>query len=74
MKTSDKYHKWVEWSEEDQVYIGKCPDLITGIHGDDPVSVFRELNEIVADVIEHFHSSGRPLPTERVRPMMEVSA
>ena len=36
MKTSDRYHKWVEWSEEDQVYIGKCPDLITGIHGDDP--------------------------------------
>jgi predicted RNase H-like HicB family nuclease len=74
MKTSDKYHKWVEWSEEDQVYIGKCPDLITGIHGDDPVRVFRELNEVVEDVIEHFHSAGRPLPTERVRPMMEVSA
>lgn len=74
MKTSDKYHKWVEWSEEDQVYIGKCPDLITGIHGDDPVSVFRELNEVVEDVIKHFQSSGRPLPAERVRPMMEVSA
>lgn len=74
MKTSDKYHKWVEWSEEDQVYIGKCPDLITGIHGDDPVSVFRELNEVVEDVIAHFQSAGRPLPAERVRPMMEVSA
>ena len=74
MKTSDKYHKWVEWSEEDQVYIGKCPDLITGIHGDDPVNVFRELNEVLEDVIEHFHSAGRPLPAERVRPMMEVSA
>jgi predicted RNase H-like HicB family nuclease len=74
MKTSDKYHKWVEWSEEDQIYIGKCPDLITGIHGDDPVSVFRELNEVVEDVIAHFQSVGRPLPAERVRPMMEVSA
>lgn len=31
MKTIEKYHKWVEWSEEDQVYIGKCPDLFTGI-------------------------------------------
>jgi hypothetical protein len=31
MKESDQYHKWVEWSEEDQAYIGKCPDLITGI-------------------------------------------
>ena len=37
MKESDQYHKWVEWSEEDQTYIGKCPDLITGIHGDDPI-------------------------------------
>ena len=40
MKMSDKYHKWVEWSEEDQVYIGKCPDLITGIHGNDPQQVY----------------------------------
>lgn len=24
-KTSDKYHKWVEWSEENQTYLGKCP-------------------------------------------------
>jgi hypothetical protein len=74
MKTSDRYHKWVEWSEEDQVYIGKCPDLITGIHGDDPVSVYRELNEVVEDVIKHFNLTGRQLPSERVRPMMEVSA
>jgi len=34
MKTGDQYHKWVEWSEEDQTYIGKCPDLISGIHGE----------------------------------------
>jgi hypothetical protein len=32
MKKSDQYHKWVEWSEEDQIYIGKCPGVITGIH------------------------------------------
>ena len=37
MKASDQDHKWVEWSEEDQTYIGKCPDLLPGIHGDDPV-------------------------------------
>ena len=28
MKKSDQYHKWAEWSEEDQVYIGKCPDVL----------------------------------------------
>ncbi len=73
MRTIDEYLRWVEWSEEDQVYIGKCPDLITGIHGDDPVQVYRELNEVVQEVIDEFERSGRPLPVPRTRPMMEVS-
>ena len=34
MKPSDQYHKWIEWTEEDQIYIGKCPDFISGIYGD----------------------------------------
>ncbi len=73
MKTSDKYHKWVEWSEKDQVYIGKCPDLITGIHGDDPKQVYRDLCEVVEDVIQHFISENRPLPLPQVRPMRDVA-
>jgi hypothetical protein len=73
MKTIDEYHRWVEWSDEDQVYIGRCPDLITGIHGDDPIQVYRELGEVVQDVIDHFHAAGKPLPLPRTRPMMEVS-
>ena len=72
MKTIDRYHKWVEWSEEDQVYVGKCPDLITGIHGDDPQQVYGDLCEVVEDVVQHFQSAGRPLPTPRIRPMQEV--
>ena len=50
MRLSDRYHKWVEWSEEDAVYLGKCPDLITGIHVDDPVKLYAELHEVVEDV------------------------
>jgi hypothetical protein len=73
MKDFDKYHKWVEWSDEDQVYIGKCPDLITGIHGDDPVALYGELCEVVQDVINHFKAEGRVLPPPRVRPMSEVA-
>jgi predicted RNase H-like HicB family nuclease len=73
VKPIDEYHRWVEWSEEDHVYIGKCPDLITGIHGDDPVKVYEELNEVVQEVIDHFQQTGRPLPLPRTRPMMEVS-
>lgn len=72
MKPIDQYHRWVEWSDEDRVYIGKCPDLITGIHGDDPVQVYKELGDVLQEVIDHFHSQGRELPTPRTRPMMEV--
>jgi predicted RNase H-like HicB family nuclease len=73
MKLSDRYHKWVEWSEEDGAYLGKCPDLITGIHGDDPVKLYSELHEVVDDVISHFEAEGRRLPAPRVRPMQEVA-
>jgi hypothetical protein len=73
MKPIDEYHRRVEWSDEDRVYIGKCPDLISGIHGDDPVTVYRELGEVVQEVIDHFEQSGRKLPPPRTRPMMEVS-
>jgi predicted RNase H-like HicB family nuclease len=72
MKTADKYHKWVEWSDEDGVYLGKCPDLITGIHGDDPVRLYGELCVVLEEVVAHFESEGRPLPPPRVRPMQEV--
>ncbi|MBC7979276.1 MAG: pilus assembly protein HicB [Armatimonadetes bacterium] len=73
MKAIDRYHKWVEWSDEDQVYIGKCPDLMTGIHGDDPLKVFAELCETVDDIIGHFEKSGRVLPESKTRPMMELA-
>ena len=73
MKASDQFHKWVEWSEEDRAYIGKCPDLITGIHGDDPISVYSDLCEVVEEVINHFASEGRTLPRPSIRPMREVA-
>lgn len=73
MKESDQYLKWVEWSEEDHAYIGKCPDLITGIHGDDPVRLYGELCDVVEDVIRHFEAEGRSLPSPRIRPMQEVA-
>jgi hypothetical protein len=62
MMTGDQYHKWVEWSNEDHTYLGKCPDLITGIHGDDPIRLYAELCRVVADVVRHFEMEGRVLP------------
>jgi predicted RNase H-like HicB family nuclease len=69
MKLSDQYHKWIEWSEEDQVYLGQCPDLITGIHGDEPTQLYQELCEVVENVIHHFENEGKPLPIPQIRPM-----
>jgi hypothetical protein len=73
MKESDHYHKWIEWSEEDKTHIGRCPDLITGIHGDDPVQLYSELREVVENVISHFRAEGRTLPSPRIRPMQDVA-
>jgi predicted RNase H-like HicB family nuclease len=72
MKTSDQFYKWVKWSEDDQTYIGKCPDL-TGIHGSDPVELYAQLCEQVDEVIEHLEAEGRTLPPPRIRRMQEVA-
>lgn len=73
MKTIDQYHKWVEWSDEDAAYIGRCPDLITGIHGDDPVAVYSDLCATLQEVIDHYQAEGRELPPPKTRPMQDVA-
>ena len=63
MKTSDQYIKIVEWSEEDQCYIGTCPGLmLAGIHGDDEAKVYKELCQAVEEWIELYQEDGEPLP------------
>jgi predicted RNase H-like HicB family nuclease len=73
MRESDQFHKWVEWSEDDKTYIGRCPDLISGIHGDDPKQVYAELCQVVDEVIAHLRSEGRSLPSPKVKPMQEIT-
>ena len=63
MKASDKYLKIVEWSEEDQCYVGTCPTLMLGgIHGDDEAKVYKELCQAVEEWIEIYQEDGEPLP------------
>jgi predicted RNase H-like HicB family nuclease len=63
MKVSARYAKIIEWSEEDQCYIGSCPGLIYGgCHGHDEQQVFAELCEIVEEAIELYQQDGKPLP------------
>ena len=48
MRDSARYVKIVEWSDEDQCFVGSCPGLFYGgCHGDDEQAVFAELCEIV---------------------------
>lgn len=63
MKDSAKYVKIVEWSEEDQCYVGSAPGLIYGgCHGDDEKEVFDELCHIVEEAIALYQAEGKPLP------------
>ena len=63
MKDSAKYAKIVEWSEEDQCYVGSAPGLLLGgCHGDDEKKVFDELCSIVEETIELYHKDSKPLP------------
>ncbi len=60
---ADLYKKVVYWSEEDRCFIGMCPELMFGgIHGDDALEVFIELNQAVDEVIQIFKDDGKPLP------------
>jgi len=63
MKDSAKYAKIVEWSEEDQCYVGSAPGLVLGgCHGDDEKEVFGELCRIVEEAIVLYRQDGKPLP------------
>jgi len=63
MKASDQYLKIVEWSEEDQCYVGTCPGLMLGgIHGDDETDVYKELCQAVEEWIEVYQADRETLP------------
>jgi predicted RNase H-like HicB family nuclease len=63
MRDSAKYVKIVEWSDEDQCYVGSAPGLIYGgCHGLDETAVFAELCQLVEEAIELYKEDGRPLP------------
>ena len=63
MKESARYVKIVEWSEEDQCFVGSCPGLLYGgCHGDDEQAVFAELCIIVDETIELYKKDRKALP------------
>ena len=62
-KKADLYTKVVYWSQEDECFVGMCPKLIFGgVHGNDALNVFIELNQAIEEAIQIFEEEGRPLP------------
>ena len=67
MTKSSQYIKIVEWSEEDQSYVGYCPGVIGPCcHGDDEVEVFRDLCQIVDEWLDINFQDKQALPAPTV--------
>ncbi|MGH8023647.1 MAG: toxin-antitoxin system HicB family antitoxin, partial [Limisphaerales bacterium] len=54
---------FVEWSDEDQCFIGRCPEMMMGgVHGHDEAKVYAELCQAVEEMIKLIHADGHELP------------
>jgi len=63
MKDSARYVKIVEWSDEDQCYVGSAPGLLYGgCHGLDEKEVFEQLCQIVEEAINLYKADKKELP------------
>lgn len=63
MSPVKRYVKLVEWSDEDQCFVGSCPGLFYGgCHGEEEQVVFAELCELVEETIALYEREGKPLP------------
>jgi hypothetical protein len=65
MKPHEKYLKFVQWSDQDEVYVGYCPDLFPAggvCHNEVEIGAYAQLCEIVEDVVNDYLREGEPLP------------
>jgi len=63
VKDAARYAKIIEWSEEDQCFVGSAPGLVYGgCHGPDERTVFDELCQIVEEAIALYRLDGKALP------------
>lgn len=60
---ADKYIRDIRWSEEDQAFIGRAPELAgVATHGDTPEETMRHLNEAITLHLESLKAHGEKLP------------
>jgi len=58
-----RYTKIVEWSDEDQCFVGRCPEIMLGgVQGSEEAKVYAELCQAVEEMIELIHADGQKLP------------
>ena len=65
MKKEDQYLKFVRWSDEDNAYVGYCPDLFPwgGVcHGATEEKTYGELCALVREEIEELSQKGGEEP------------
>ena len=63
MKPSDRYLKWVEWSDEDQVYIATVPELPgCKTHGKTYEQALKQVQYAIEGWIEFAKELGRSIP------------
>jgi predicted HicB family RNase H-like nuclease len=67
MKDRDRYLKIVEWSVQDNCYVGSVPGWIGECcHGDNEEKVYHQLCCILDEWIEIYQKDGTPLPPSTV--------
>jgi predicted HicB family RNase H-like nuclease len=63
MKKRNQYLRVVEWSEDDQCFIGRVPGLaLGGVHGKNEAKVYEQLGTLIDEWIAIHESDGEPLP------------
>ena len=75
MKPQDQYLKFVRWDDDDDLYVGYCPDLFPwgGVcHGATEEGTFAELCSLVAEEVEQLRREGKELPVVSTRAMREA--
>ena len=69
------YHHWVEWSDEDDAFIGYCPDLFMGgaCHASDEAKAYTRLIAAIREELADLVAGQIPMPRATVRPMRELA-
>lgn len=68
MKLSDKYFKYIYWSEDDSCFIGYCPELDIRIHREDndQAKLYKDLCEVVEFNVNDEQKRGAELPEPKL--------